>query len=132
MLQPQQETKVVVSWYRFRMWILVIAILGAIHYTNYTHEQKLIIAREFPYRLQTRTVERLSAQHPDSLGDVPWIQKAALQLYRRNVPLLHTSWYVIPRYSVLPGLPPTLVLQATNAGARRPAGTRLVIVIITI
>jgi len=49
MLQPQQETKVVVSWYRFRMWILVIAILGAIHYTNYTHKQKVIIAREFPY-----------------------------------------------------------------------------------
>ena len=41
----------------------------------------------------------------DSLGDVSWIQKAALQLYRRNVPLLHTSRYVISRDSVLPGLP---------------------------
>ena len=27
----------------------------------------------------------------DSLGNVSWIQKAALQLYRRNVPLLHTA-----------------------------------------
>jgi len=35
-----------------------------------------------------------------------WIQKATLQLYRRNVPLLHTSWYVITRDSVLPGLYP--------------------------
>ena len=25
-----------------------------------------------------------------------WIQKAALQLYRRNVSLLHTSSYVVP------------------------------------
>ena len=50
-----------------------------------------------------------------SLGDVSWIQKATLQLYRRNVPLLHS-----PGMSVLPGLPPTLVLQVTNAGVRRP------------
>ena len=34
--------------------------------------------------------------------------------------LLHTSRYVIPHDSVLPGLPPALVLQATNAWARRP------------
>jgi len=27
----------------------------------------------------------------DSLGDVSWVQKAALHLYRRNVPLPHTS-----------------------------------------
>ena len=40
------------------------------------------------------------------LNNVSWIQKATLQLYRRNVPLLHTSRYVIPRDSVLPGLPP--------------------------
>jgi len=56
----------------------------------------------------------------DSLSNVSWIQKATLQLYRRNVPLFHTSRYVKPRDSVLPGLPPVLVLQATNAGARRP------------
>jgi len=37
-------------------------------------------------------------------------------LFSGNVPLLHTSRYVIPRDSVLPG--PALVLQATNAGAR--------------
>jgi len=56
----------------------------------------------------------------DSLGDVSWIQKATLQLCRRNVPLLHTSRYVIARDSVLPGLPPALILQETNAGVRRP------------
>jgi len=31
--------------------------------------------------------ERLTS---DSLGDVSWVQKAVLQLYRRNVPLLHS------------------------------------------
>ena len=36
------------------------------------------------------------------------------------MPLLHTSRYVIPRDSVLPGPSPALVLQATNAWARRP------------
>ena len=30
----------------------------------------------------------------DSLGDVSWVQKDDLQLYRRNVPLLHMSRYV--------------------------------------
>jgi len=52
-----------------------------------------------------RMTERSTSDSP-SLGNVSWIQKAALQLYRRNVPLLHTSRYVIPRDSVLPGLPP--------------------------
>jgi len=53
-------------------------------------------------------------------GDGSWIQKAAVQLYRRNVPLLHMSRYIIPHDSVLPGLPPSaLVLQATNTAARR-------------
>jgi len=28
---------------------------------------------------------------PGSLGDVSWVHKAASQLYRRNVPSLHTS-----------------------------------------
>jgi len=37
----------------------------------------------------------------DSVGDASWVQKAALQLYRRNVPLLHTSRYVTARDSVL-------------------------------
>jgi len=55
----------------------------------------------------------------DSLGDVSWIQKAALQLYRRNVPLLHMSRYVTARDSVLPGLP-RVSTAATNAGVRRP------------
>jgi len=50
-----------------------------------------------------QTTERLSS---DSVSDVSWIQKVALQLYRRNVPLLQTSRYVIPCDSVLPGLPP--------------------------
>jgi len=44
----------------------------------------------------------------------------AYLLFSRNVPLLHMSRYVIQRDSVLPGLYPALVLQATNAGARRP------------
>ena len=57
--------------------------------------------------------ERLTS---DSLGDV---QKAALQLYRRNVPLLHTSGYIIAR-DQFTRLSPALVLQATNAGVRRP------------
>ena len=38
----------------------------------------------------------------DSLGDVSWIQKAALQLYRKNVPLLNTSRYIIACDSGLP------------------------------
>jgi len=28
---------------------------------------------------------------PGSLGDISWVQKAASQLYIRNLPLLHTS-----------------------------------------
>jgi len=52
--------------------------------------------------MDRRTTEHLTS---GSLGDVSWIQKAALQLYGRNVPLFHTSRYVIPRDSVLPGLP---------------------------
>jgi len=40
--------------------------------------------------------------------------------YLLNVPLLHTSRYVIAHDSVLPGLPLALVLQATNAVVRRP------------
>ena len=39
--------------------------------------------------MDRRTTERLTS---DSLGDVSWIQKAALQLYRRNVPLFHMSF----------------------------------------
>jgi len=54
--------------------------------------------------MDRRTTEHLTS---DSLDNVSWIQKAALQLYRRNVPLLHMSF-------------PVLVLQATNTGARRP------------
>jgi len=49
-----------------------------------------------------RTTERSTS---GSLGDISWVQKAALQLYRRNVLLLHTSRYVTPRDSVLPGFP---------------------------
>ena len=42
----------------------------------------------------------------DSLGDISLIQKAALQLYRRNVPFLHMSRHVTACDSALPGLPP--------------------------
>jgi len=38
----------------------------------------------------------------DSPGDVSLIQKAALQLYRRNVPLLHTSYHVTQFYQAFP------------------------------
>ena len=38
--------------------------------------------------------------------------------YRRNVPLLHTSRYVIGLSFTRPS--PALVLQATNTGVRRP------------
>ena len=67
-----------------------------------------------------RMIERSTS---DSLGDVSWVQNATLQLYRRNVPLLHTS-------TQHPGMSlhvisftrpsPVLVLQATNTGVRRP------------
>jgi len=52
--------------------------------------------------MDCRMTERSTS---DSLDEVSWIQKATLQLYRRNVPLLHMSRYVIPHDSVLPGLP---------------------------
>ena len=60
-----------------------------------------------------RTTERLTS---DSLGNVSWIQEAALQLYRRIVSLVqvhHCTWLSFTRPS------PALVLQATNAGVRR-------------
>ena len=50
-----------------------------------------------------RTTEYLIS---DSVGGISWVQKATLQLYRRNVPLLHASRYVTAHDSVLPGLPP--------------------------
>jgi len=49
-----------------------------------------------------RTTERSTS---DSLGDVSWIQKAALQLYRRNVPSstrLGTSYHVTQFYQAFP------------------------------
>jgi len=39
-----------------------------------------------------RTTKRSTS---DSLGNISWIQKSTLQLYRRNVSLLHTSRQVI-------------------------------------
>ena len=52
--------------------------------------------------MNRRTTERSTSC---SLGDVSWVQKAALQLYRRNVPLLNTFRYAIARDSFLPGFP---------------------------
>ena len=51
-----------------------------------------------------RTMEHLTS---DSFGDISWVQKATLQLYRSNVQLLHTSKtdHVHCMWSVLPGLP---------------------------
>jgi len=49
-----------------------------------------------------------------------------------NVQLLHTSRYVIPRDSVLPGLLPALVLHVINAGVRRPGYKALLAVVTAI
>jgi len=70
--------------------------------------------------MDRRTTECLTS---DSLGDISWVQKATLQLYWRNMPLLHTSRYVIAHDQFYQAFP-TLVLQATNAGVRG-LGTRL-------
>jgi len=57
-----------------------------------------------------------------SLGNIFPVQKAAIQLYRKNVPLLHMSaqrarYVTACVYKAYPAL----VLQATNdAGVRRP------------
>jgi len=105
MLQPQQENTLVVSWYRFRMCILVIAILGAIHYTNYTHKQKVIIAREFSYWLQTWTVERLSVRHQTALVMFLGFRKP---LYSCTEGMCHssicpgTSYHVTQFYQAFP------------------------------
>ena len=52
----------------------------------------------FPKKLQVSVIPitntyRGTTEHStsDSLGDVSWVQKAALQLWRKNVPLLPTS-----------------------------------------
>ena len=72
------------------------------------------------YRLQTRTIEHLENSTSDSLlGDVSLIQKATLELYSRNVPFLYTSRCVIARHQFTRPSP-TLVLQVTNTGVRRP------------
>ena len=57
--------------------------------------------------LPITNTDRRTTKHSTSgsLGDISWVQKATLQLYRRNVPLLHTPRYVAARDSVLPGLP---------------------------
>jgi len=52
----------------------------------------------------------------DSVGDLSWVQKVPLQLYRRNLPHLHISRYVIS--STRPS--PMLVLQVTTAEVRWP------------
>jgi len=58
-----------------------------------------------------------------SLRNVSWVQKAASQLYRRNLSLLHMSTqcpdmslHMISFTRPSPALP----LQATNAGVRMP------------
>ena len=72
------------------------------------------------YRLQTRTIEQLENSTSDSLlGNVSLIQKATLELYSRNVPFLYTSRCVIARHQFTRPSP-TLVLQVTNTGVRRP------------
>ena len=53
------------------------------------------------------------------LQSVLAISSAIACCFSRNMPLLHTSRYVIARDSVYKALP-ALVLQATNTGIRRP------------
>ena len=67
-------------------------------------------------RKHRRMTEHLTS---DSLGDTSWVQKAALQLCRRNVSLLHPSRYVTVRDQFYQAFP-ALVPQAKNAGVRRP------------
>jgi len=58
--------------------------------------------------LPIANMDRKTTEHStsDSFGNVSWVQKAtALQLYRRNVPLLHTSRYFTTRDSVLQAFP---------------------------
>ena len=62
-------------------------------------------------------------QHQSVLAMIFWLQKAALQLYRRNVPLLHTSTHRLGTSLHVTSITrpsPTLVLQVTNTGLRRP------------
>ena len=77
----------------------------------------LLIANKY-HRMTERSTS-------DSFDNVSWMQKATLQPYRRNVPLLHTSRYVIARDQFYQAFP-TLVLQATNAGVRRPGHEAIV------
>jgi len=55
----------------------------------------------------------------DSLYDISWVQKAALQLYRRNVPLLHTSRYITARDSVYQAFP-HVITASDKRWVRRP------------
>ena len=66
------------------------------------------ISRKYVSVLPITNRNRRTTEHStsDSLCDISWVQKAALQLYRKNVPLLYMSRYIIARDSVLPGLPP--------------------------
>jgi len=71
-------------------------------------------SKRVPYRLQTRTVERLSARHQTDLATFLGFGKP---LYSCTEGMCHsstrpTSRYVIPRDSVLPGLSLPLVSQA--------------------
>jgi len=85
------------------------------------HTPKKTASKRVRYRSQTRTRRMTECSTSDSLCDVSWIQKAALQLYRRNVPLLQTSRYVIAHDSCSFTRPsPALVLHVTNAWVRRP------------
>ena len=71
------------------------------------------------YRLQTRTVERLENSTSDSLlGDVSLIQKATLELYSRNVPLLYTSGCVIARHQFHQAFPHVSIASDKHWGEK--------------
>ena len=71
------------------------------------------------YRLQTQTSEWLECSTAGSLGDISRVQKATLQLYRRNVPLLHTPRYVTAHDQFYQAFP-HISMEVTNTGVRRP------------
>ena len=76
-------------------------------------------SKQVPYRLQTRTVERLSAWHQTVLVTFLGFRSRFTAVQKEcatppHIQVRHTTWLSFTRPS------PALVLQATNAGVRRP------------
>ena len=87
-------------------------------------------SKQVCYRLQTRTVERLSTRHQtvlvtflDSESHFTAVQKECTT--PPHVQIRHTTWLSFTRPS------PALVLQATNTGVRKPGYEATIKVLIT-